>query len=374
MNMSAPLPTDATIYRMLSRAAMAAMRAAGDAEPNPLVGCVIARGEQVIGIGHHRKFGNLHAEREALADCARRGEDPRGTTMFCTLEPCCHHGKQPPCTEAAIDAGIARFIYARSDPGPESGGGAKILQQSGIDAHLSLVCPLATHLSDPFVHGVRTGKPWVIAKWAQTIDGRIATRTGESQWITGPLVRRRVHRLRARVDAVVVGVGTVLADNPSLTPRDVRRVRRTPTRVVFDTDARTPLNAKLVQSAAEIPTAIITCRGEHKFPSDVRTLVVGRSDQGIDAAEALAAIQTELGASVILVEAGPRVLGTLLDHDLIDEAFVHIAPMVLADAEAMPVARGREAPALTDARRFNLVHAKPLAGDIELHYRRKIKP
>ncbi len=366
------VPTERRIRRMLDAAARVAMRAAGDVEPNPLVGCVIARGDTIIGIGHHRRFGGLHAEREALADCRRRGHDPRGATLYCTLEPCRHHGKQPPCTDAVIEAGIARVIYARSDPGPESGGGDRVLFDAGI---ASLCVPgasdLAVRLSDPFVHRVRTGRPWVIAKWAQTLDGRIATRTGESQWITGPAMRRRVHRLRSRVDAVMVGVGTVLADDPMLTPRDVRRVRRDPARVVLDTHGRTPRDAALIRSASEHRTFIVTGdEAAADFPVSVSVLRVPRGDAGVDPRAAIEAIGREVGAATILVEAGPRVLGSLLEADLIDEAFVHIAPIVLGDDRALPAARGREAPRLADARRLTVLRSRSIGGDVELWCRR----
>ncbi|RMH24007.1 MAG: bifunctional diaminohydroxyphosphoribosylaminopyrimidine deaminase/5-amino-6-(5-phosphoribosylamino)uracil reductase RibD [Planctomycetota bacterium] len=365
------VPNERRIRRMLDAAARVAMRAAGDVEPNPLVGCVIARGDTIIGIGHHRRFGGPHAEREALADCRRRGHDPRGATLYCTLEPCRHHGKQPPCTDAVIGAGIARVIYARRDPGPESGGGDRVLCDAGI---ASLCVPdasdLAVRLSDPFVHRVRTGRPWVIAKWAQTLDGRIATRTGESQWITGPAMRRRVHRLRSCVDAVLVGVGTVLADDPMLTPRDVRRVRRDPSRVVLDTHGRTPRDAALIRSASEHRTVIVTADPAAEFPSPVRVLRVPGGGAGVDPRAAIEAIGQQLGAASILVEAGPRVLGSLLEADLVDEAFVHIAPIVLADQGAMAVASGRDAPRLADARRLTVLRSRSIGGDVEIWCRR----
>jgi diaminohydroxyphosphoribosylaminopyrimidine deaminase / 5-amino-6-(5-phosphoribosylamino)uracil reductase len=365
------MPEPAHVRLMLDRAARAALRARGDVEPNPLVGCIIEQGGNVIGIGHHRKFGGLHAEREALADCKRRGHDPRGATMFCTLEPCSHHGKQPPCTDAVIEAGIARMLYARPDPAEISGGGGAILRAAGIDARCVDESPLATHISDPFVHRVRNSRPWVIAKWAQTIDGRIATRTGESQWITGPLMRRRVHRLRSMVDAVVVGRGTVVADDPMLTARDTPRVRRTAMRVILDTNARTPPDSLLIASASSTPTAIITGSTPSEFPPAIRHLRVDSDACGIDMEDAFRALYERLGVSTLLVEAGPRVLGALLEADLIDEAYVHLAPLVLGDSDALPVSVGRTAPRLSDARRFSLVRVKPLADDLELHYRRR---
>lgn len=361
--------------RMLDRAARAAWRAWGLAEPNPLVGCVIARGDEVLGIGHHRGFGGLHAEREALAACRRLGHDPAGATVYCTLEPCRHTGKQPPCTDALIDAGVAEVVYARPDPAPVSGGGAAVLRAAGIDARRSDASVLATRLSDPFVHRVRTGRPWVIAKWAQTLDGRVATRTGESQWITGPTARRRVHRMRARVDAVLVGLGTVLADDPMLTARGVRRIRRVAARVVLDTDGRLPDDAALVRTAGQAPTVVVTA-SDRAYPDGVRALRVGRGPGGVDLAGTLARLSDEHGVASVLVEAGPRVLGSLLEADLVDEAFVHVAPMVLGDAEAMGAATGRVAPALADGRRFSVVRAAAVergglgVGDVEVWCRR----
>lgn len=361
---------DARTKRMLDRAARVAWRAWGDTDPNPLVGCVIARGDDVIGIGHHKRFGGLHAEREALADCRRRGHDPRGATLYCTLEPCRHFGKQPPCTDAVIEAGIARVVYARRDPGHESGGGDAVLGAAGVESVCTDASVLATRLSDPFVCRVRENRPWVIAKWAQTLDGKIATRTGESQWITGPALRRRVHRLRARVDAVLIGSGTAAADDPMLTARDVRRVRRMATRVVLDTEGRLAHGSALIRTAGEVPTVVVT-GSERIFPAPVRVLRVGRAaGGGVDVTEAVGRLWTELGLASVLVEAGPRVLGSLLEADLIDEAFVHIAPMVLGDSEAKGVAVGRDAPRLTDARRLAVARARVIGGDVELWCRR----
>jgi diaminohydroxyphosphoribosylaminopyrimidine deaminase/5-amino-6-(5-phosphoribosylamino)uracil reductase len=371
MTDAAPMVDERLARRFLDRAARAAWRACGHAEPNPLVGCVVARGDQVIGIGHHRRFGDLHAEREALADCLRRGHNPRGATLYCTLEPCRHTGKQPPCTDAVRQAGIALVVYARRDPGAESGGGGTLLCGSGVPAVCSHASVLATRLSDPFVHRVTTGRAWVTAKWAQTVDGRIATRTGQSQWITGPTMRRRVHRLRARADAVLVGMGTVAADDPMLTARGVP-VRRAATRVILDTHGRLPDDAAVARTAAEHPTLVVTASGRD-FPAPIDVLRVGTAGGGaggVDLGEAMTRLWQERGIGAVLVEAGPRVLGSLLDSDLVDEAFVHIAPMVLADAEALPAAVGRAAASLTDARRFTLVRAGARGGDVELWYRR----
>src|SRR5262245_31119451 len=206
---------------MLDLAARLALLGAGRVEPNPMVGAALVHDGRVIGLGHHHRFGDLHAERAAMINCRKRGNDPRGSTLYVTLEPCRHFGKQPPCTDAIIEAGISRVIYAREDPAEVSGGGAAVLRAHGIPCDLSSLSPFATGISDPFVKRIRTGLPWVTAKWAQTIDGRIATRTGESKWISGELARRRVHRLRGSVDAILTGIGTADTDDQMLTARAV---------------------------------------------------------------------------------------------------------------------------------------------------------
>lgn len=370
---------------MLDTAARLALRAAGDTEPNPQVGAVILKHGRVIGMGHHRVFGGLHAEREALADCARRGEDPAGATVYCTLEPCAHHGKQPPCCDALIAARVARVVYARPDPAEVSGGGAETLKQAGIEAVLSDASPLATRVADPFVHRVRTGLPWVIAKWAQTIDGRVATRTGESQWISGEHSRRRVHRLRARVDAILTGLGTVQADDPLLTARGTRRTRRTARRVVIDRDLDIPEDAALIASAREVPT-LIACHKDLLTAGIVEAKRERLERRGVEfmgiperLEEAgrlrldmlLAALSENAGVTTLLVESGPGLLGALFEDDLICEAVVYIAPMLLGDAEAMAAATGRIAERLSHGRRFDLCRIKRVGNDVELIYRRK---
>jgi diaminohydroxyphosphoribosylaminopyrimidine deaminase/5-amino-6-(5-phosphoribosylamino)uracil reductase len=373
---------------MLNLAARLAMRAAGDVEPNPMVGAVIIKDGRVIGMGHHRRFGGLHAEREALADCARRGEDPAGATVYCTLEPCVHHGKQPPCCDALVAARVARVVYARPDPADISGGGERILREAGIDARLSGASPLATRLSDPFVHRVRTGLPWVIAKWAQTIDGRIATRTGESQWISGEASRRRVHRLRARVDAILTGLGTVSADDPLLTARGVRRVRRPARRLVIDRDLDIDEDRAILRSARETPTTIV-CNKDLLTAGIVEAKRARLEAMGVDFVGVperlhdagrlrldmlLEAVARRHDLTNLLVEAGPGLLGSLFEDDLINEAVVYIAPVLLGDAEAMAAATGRIAERLSQGRRFTLCRAKRVGDDIELTYRRPTPP
>lgn len=370
--------------RYLDMAARAAIRAMGDVEPNPLVGCVLVRDGEVIGIGHHRRWGGLHAEREALADARRRGNDPRGSTAYVTLEPCRHVGKQPPCTDALIEAGVRGVVAARPDPAEVSGGGFDVLRRAGIACRFDASSELAVRIAEPFVKRVRAGMPWVIAKWAQTIDGRIATRTGESKWISGEAARLRVHRLRARVDAMLTSMGTVIADDPMLTARGVRKVHRVATRVVVDTDLDIGEDAALVRTARETPT-IVCCAKElataHLMADRVQRLeaagvrVMGVPsaglNKGLDLGLLLRALVEKAGVSTVMIEAGGGMLGSLLEADLIDEAVVYLAPMVLGDERAIAAATGRIAGALSEGRRFDLLRAKRLGGDIELHYRRR---
>ncbi|GMV25880.1 MAG: riboflavin biosynthesis protein RibD [Phycisphaerae bacterium] len=366
----------------MSLAARAALRGQGLVEPNPMVGCVLVRGGAVIGIGHHRRFGGLHAEREAIAACRAAGRETRGATAYVTLEPCNGVGKQPPCTEALVEAGIARVVYAARDPNPSKAGGAEVLRSGGMIVDHLAGHHLAERLSAPFRKLASTGVPWVTAKWAQTIDGRIATRTGQSQWISSRASRRRVHRLRARVDAVLTGVGTVLADDPLLTARPeagARRVRRVGRRVVIDSKLMTPVESKLVASARQAPVTIITTRRDAAWERRRAALlaagaevvdVAATSDGEVDLSAALRLLGAGLGVSTVLVEAGPRLLGGLLGHSLIDEAVVHLAPMIMADELARPVAAGRVVPMLTGASRWRLERAKAVGPDVELWYAR----
>ncbi|MEM1184472.1 MAG: bifunctional diaminohydroxyphosphoribosylaminopyrimidine deaminase/5-amino-6-(5-phosphoribosylamino)uracil reductase RibD [Planctomycetota bacterium] len=373
---------DAHAKKRLDLAARLALRAEGRVEPNPLVGCVLEKDGQLIGMGHHRVWGGPHAERDALANARARGNDPKGSTAYVTLEPCCHHGKQPPCTDALVEAGVAKVVYAVADPGEESGNGAAVLRDAGIEAvHCDVSCD-ALAVGAPFLHRLATGLPWVIAKWAQTIDGRIATRTGESQWISGPRSRRRVHQRRAKVDVILTGIGTVLADDPMLTARDVR-VRRVARRVVIDAGLETPLESKLVQTAREVPTAIACAKD---------LVTAGITERRVEALEAagvtvmgvpenpehpgrlrldmlMRALVDRFDTATVFVEAGAGLLGALFEADLVCESVVYLAPTLMGDERALPAATGRVATKLSDARRFKLGRVKRVGDDVELVYR-----
>ncbi len=370
---------------MLNLAARLAMRAAGDVEPNPLVGCVLVApgpgepGDRIIGLGHHRFFGEAHAEVEALVDCRRRGCDPRGATMYVTLEPCNHTGKQPPCTEAIIAAGIARVVCARRDPNPAAAGGVERLRAAGIVCDFDNSSDAATHLADPFAKRLSTGLPWVIAKWAQTIDGWIATRTGESKWISGEPSRHRVHHLRARVDAIVTAIGTVLSDDPLLTARLGHAPRRIARRVVIDPQLEIPVEGRLVQSAHQGPVMVATTQAAlirrgavaRRLADAGVDVIASVADGPIPVADLLRYLAAEHDATNVLIEAGAGLLGRLFASDLVDEAVVFIAPKLLGDEAAVPVARGGAISRLADARLFRPMRVRRLGDDVMIRYCRQ---
>lgn len=354
----------------LDMAARAALRAMGDTRDNPLVGAVIVKGGRVLSVGHHKRWGGFHAEVEAISYAEAHGRDVKGATLYCTLEPCAHHGKQPPCVGAVIAAGIARVVYASADPAEASSGGAAALRAAGVEAARCSGSVLANEVSAPFLHRVATGLPWVTAKWAQSLDGFSATRDGESQWISGARSRARVHTLRSRVDAVVVGVGTALADDPMLTARGVRRVRSNAVRVVLDTRGRLPHKSKLVTSAHGHRVVVCTAEPGAFKGTAVKTLVCPEQDGRLDLRAALRLLRETYGVGHVLVEPGATLLGSLLREDLVNEALVYVAPVVLGDPEARPVADAGALGSLGDAWLLRLLRSKRVGDDLELLLRR----
>lgn len=371
---------------MMAMATRAALRGFGSVEPNPLVGCVIARRVErswrVLGIGHHRVFGGAHAESEAIKACAAAGEPTLGATAWVTLEPCAHHGKQPPCADALARAGIAEVVVARADPNPIAAGGADALARLGVRVRSGAAYAPAVRLADPFIKRMKTGLPWVIVKWAQTMDGRVATRAGDSKWVSGARSRRLVHRVRAGVDVILTGVGTVAADDPLLTARDVRRVRRVARRVVVDPTLRAPDGAALLRSLEAAPltfaveealTARPTVRVRQLRGAGVEVVGLPLADgpeDGLRLRPLLEHLVSEHGAATVLVEAGPTLVGALLAEDLIDEVHSYTAPLMLGDGEALSPAAGRVAPRVADGVRFARLLTKRTGRDLLVVYRR----
>lgn len=355
-------------------AAKLALLGHGGAEPNPLVGCVIvSQSGQIVGKGYHRNCGGPHAEIIALNNA---GDLAIGSTVYVTLEPCNHHGRTSPCTEALTNARIGKLVYARPDPTNQAAGGAKQLKDAGIEVQLLEDCQPAVKVSDPFVYRSKTGLPWVIAKWAQTIDGKIATRSGNSQWLSNQQSRMMVHRQRGRVDAILTGIGTVLADDPLLTARNVR-LRRTAKRIVIDPQLNISVDAKLVNTTSQAPT-IIVCDQEliasqQDKVNELQTLgvkVVGAAttDGRFDLAEILKMLFADFDISTILVEAGPRLLGDLFKHHLINQTWVFIAPILFADEKAKSAVSGHSVSEVTDGTKFLLEDVRVRGQDVVVRY------
>lgn len=362
----------------LDAAARLALLGIGRVGDGALVGCVLVRDGQVLGMGAHRRFGGRHAETRALASALAAGHNARGATAYVTLEPCAHTGKQPPCTTALINAGVAEVVYAASDPNEVARGGAEVLERAGIRVRQSSASNLAIAVSAPFRRRVSEGRPWVIAKWAQTLDGRIATRAGDSQWISNNSSRRRVHALRGRVDAILTGMGTVMADDPALTVRH-GKPRSRPVRVVLDPDLDIPLDRQLVRTARETPT-IVCCeaklatagisetRRAELAKAGVRVLGCPAGRGGLDLQEAMKSLYASFGVTSVLVEGGAGLLGSLFEADAVDMAIAYIAPMLLGDELARSVAVGRVAPALSSGVRLRLGRVRRVGEDVELTY------
>ncbi len=311
-----------------------AQKGRGWTSPNPMVGAVVVKDGRIIAQGYHAKCGDLHAERAALAACT---EDPRGATMYVTLEPCCHHGRQPPCTDAILEAGIARVVVGSGDPNPQvAGKGLDILRAAGVDVTEHVLEEACTALNDVFFHYIRTKTPYVVLKYAMTLDGKLAAYTGQSQWITGEEARRHVHTQRGRYRAIMVGVGTVLADDPQLTCRI--EGGRNPLRIVCDTHLRTPLTAQVVQTAQEIPTLIATCESDPAKRKPYENLGVqvwtlpaknGRVD--------LAALMERLGkeeVDSVLIEGGAQLHWAALESGVVNKVQAYVAPKLLGGETA----------------------------------------
>jgi len=330
--------------RHLARAIELATRARGQTSPNPMVGAVVVKDERVIGEGITQPPGEGHAEVIAIEAA---GGKTAGATMYVTLEPCCHHGRTPPCTDAILAAGIARVVIASDDPTPKAAGrGPGILRDEGVRVDFvdGDIADAARMLNQPFRKHARTGRPLVVFKSAMTLDGKVATHTGDSQWISGEASRARAHRWRAESDAVAVGIGTALVDDPRLTAR-VEGVARQPRRVVFDSEARLPLDSRLVKGVTEVPLIVVTGRAA------ARTSVQALEAAGVDVIVATGENEAarvehaldELGSREIqslLLEGGPHLAGAFLEAGEIDEARMFVAPLLLGGAKARTAVEG----------------------------------
>lgn len=325
----------------MRRAIALAQQGAGWTSPNPLVGAVIVKEGRIIGEGFHQRCGQPHAERNALAACT---EDPRGATLYVTLEPCCHTGRQPPCVDAILSAGIARVLIGSPDPNPlVAGKGVQRLRQAGVEVVEQLLRAECDALNPIFFHYIATKRPLVTLKYAMTLDGKIACHTGASRWVTGETARAHVHRQRHLHRAIMVGVGTVLTDDPQLTCR--MEQSRDPVRVICDSQLRTPLTAQVVQTAGETPTILATCcadEGRHRpYLEAGCSVIVTPACQG---RVALPALMEALGSREIdsvLLEGGGTLNWAALEAGIVDRVMAYVAPKLFGGQSSKTPVEGR---------------------------------
>ena len=330
----------ATDQAQLRRALELAEGGRGRVSPNPLVGAVIVREGQVIGEGFHAELGGLHAERAALEDCRSRGEDPASATMYVTLEPCAHQGRQPPCVEAILEAGISRVVIASDDPSEKAAGrGPGILRDGGVEVAFAsgAEATAARRLNQPFRKHARTGLPLVIFKIAMSLDGQTTTHPDDSPWISGRESRELVHQWRSESDAIAIGIGTALADDPLLTAR-IDGARQ-PKRVVFDSQARLPLDSQLLRTLDQSPVLVVVAPGA---PSDRVSALKDAGAETFVATDIESALR-ELGrreVTSLFLEGGRTLAAAFTSRDLVDEARTFIALILLGDSGVIPRAGG----------------------------------
>ena len=340
----------------LARAVELAERGRGRVSPNPLVGAVVVKDGEVAGEGWHANLGGPHAEVVAIADAG--DADLTGATLYVSLEPCCHEGRTPPCTTAIADAGIGRVVVASDDPTEKaSGRGLGILRDEGLEVVVAEgeLAARARQLNQAFRKHARTGRPWVLFKSAMTLDGKVATEAGDSKWISSAASRELGHRWRATCDAVAIGIGTALRDDPQLNAR-VPDVARQPRRIIFDTTARLPVNSNLVRMAPEVPLTVVVSRAAH------RTAVSTLETAGADVIVATGANEPDrvrnslvqlgnAGVTSILLEGGPHLAGAFLDAGEVDEIRLFVAPVILGGSSARDPLEGEGAERIASAMR-----------------------
>ncbi len=372
------MPSDLD-HDLLSRAIELGRRGLGRVSPNPHVGAVVARDGIILGEGWHEEFGGPHAEVNAIA--AADGGDLRGATLYVSLEPCCHEGRQPPCTDAILAAGIRRVVVAADDPSAKaSGRGLGILRDEGVEVVVAReeLAQRARLENQAFRKHARTGRPWVLFKSAMSLDGKVATAGGDSQWISSEVSRETAHRWRAEVDAVVVGIGTALTDDPRLTSR-VTGVVRQPRRIVFDATGRLPLDSQLVREAPEIPLAVVVSRAAGRQDTEALELAgaevitaTGENEPArvADALDRLGGLDVPVTA--LLLEGGPHLAGAFFDAGEIDEARLFVAPLLLGGKSARDPVEGVGVERIGDAMRAISLAAEPSGDDVLLTARLRV--
>lgn len=357
--------------KYMERAIELAKKGMGFTSPNPMVGAVVVKNGRIIGEGYHEKCGELHAERNALASLTESAE---GATLYVTLEPCCHYGKTPPCTEAIIQHKIGKVVIGSKDPNPlVAGKGAALLRQAGIAVVEDYMRQECDAINPIFFHYITAKRPYVAMKYAMTMDGKIATRTDASKWITGEVAREHVQQLRHEYRAIMVGIETVLKDDPMLNCR--MEGGKDPVRIICDSHLRIPLNSKIVQTAGEVSTVVATLKSEEDALSKqkalkdagVKVLVLPEKDGHID----LSALMDELGEQSIdsiLLEGGGTLNESALKEQIVHKAYVYVAPKVFGGVDAKTPVGGIGVETPNQAYHFQLTECKKLGGDILLTY------
>lgn len=354
--------------KYMERAIELAKRARGFTSPNPMVGAVIVKDGRVIGEGYHERCGELHAERNALASLTESAE---GATIYVTLEPCCHYGKTPPCTEAIIEHKLAKVVIGSRDPNPlVSGKGAAILRKAGIEVVEDFMREECDAINPIFFHYITTKRPYVAMKYAMTMDGKIATRTGASRWITGEAARNHVQTLRHAYKGIMVGIGTVLADNPMLNCRMQGGID--PVRIVCDTHLRIPMDCQIVQTADTIETILATSTNEkgkieQLIKKGVQILQIPEKDGCIDL-NFLMQTLGEKGIDSILLEGGGRLNDSFLREKLIQKAYVYLAPKIFGGEDAKTPVEGIGISLPEQSANFKLQQIQQIEEDILLEY------
>lgn len=360
----------------LARAIELAEEGRGRTSPNPVVGAVVVKDGRVLGEGYHTHYGGPHAERAALAAAA--GADARGATLYVSLEPCCHHGRTPPCTEAIVEAGIARVVVGSDDPTSKaSGRGLGILRDEGVEVTVAegQLAAEARLLNQAFRKHARTGRPHVRFKSAMTLDGKVATRSGDSKWISGEASRRLAHRWRAECDAVVVGIGTALTDDPLLTAR-VPDVHRQPRRVVFDSEGRLPLASQLLRGAVELGLTVVVSRAAPRTATDALeaagadVIVATGGNEPARVRSALDQLGAD-GVTSILLEGGPHLAGAFFDAGEVDELRLFVAPVILGGSTARDPLEGEGPERIAQATRALSFEVERVEDDVLISARLK---
>ena len=357
-----------TDKQYMQEAIALAERGYGHTAPNPMVGCVLVKDGRTIGRGWHRQYGDLHAEREALAACT---EDPAGATAYVTLEPCCHHGKQPPCTDALLEAGIARVVVGLTDPNPlVCGKGIEILREHGVKVEIGLMADKIREQNRIFLKYITERRPWVTLKVAMTLDGKIATADGDSRWVTSPRARVFVHRLRGGHSGICVGAGTVRADNPML---DCRLTEyKNPVRILPDSLASLSPESRIAQSARSIRTILVHTeaadidRLKQLRDCGVETLACKTDNGRIDLQDMLGQLGA-MGIDSILLEGGEELNGSFFEQGLVDEYYFFVAPKILGGREALSAIGGNGFAKMTDALAVNIDSIRHFGQDFLLH-------